>query len=101
MLIHAIAVSTTKLVGPHASTTRAMIRATGASAAKNAKQALPLPLMRGARPNSSRNCPNRAGKATNFPNAAGSMLLNNNSSALASVRSVHARNFPSASAAGR
>ena len=81
MLIHAIRVSTTKHVGPHAARTASIIAETGASSAKNAKHALPLPLIRGANPNFFRNCAASAGKATNFSNAAHSILLKSKASA--------------------
>ena len=97
MLIHAIRVSTTKPVGPHAARTISIIAATGASSAKNAKHALPLPLIRGANPNFLRNSPNSAGNATNFSNAARSILLKSNASAGNALSAHHAATFASAS----
>lgn len=101
MLIHAIRVSTTKHVGPHAARTASIIAATGASSAKNAKHALPLPLIRGANPNFFCNSSASAGNATNFSNADRSILLKSNASAGNALSAHHAATFASASAEAR
>ena len=77
-----------------------VISSTGAPAGSSAKQALPLPLMRGARPNRVRRRSSSAGRAMNFRNTAGSRLLKSRSSAPASP-AIHAARRRSASALGQ
>src|SRR6185436_13936809 len=86
---------------PQAARTAATIGAVSAVSDNSAKQALPLPLIRGDIPKSRCNCSSSVGSARYLAKAGDSMLLNKIASAGAAASSIHAASRASASAAGK